>query len=117
MITRLPAYRGAGKGISCYQCCAYQFSTVADKDSDFEKKLIFENGRHFSMGSWQVVSVNCPRAAYDAEGDDARLFAELKSLMDVAVEIFKIKRRWMDLIRANRPDAICNAAPERSRYR
>jgi ribonucleoside-triphosphate reductase len=98
---QLPAYRGAGKGISCYQCCAYQFSTVADKDSDFEKKLFFEDGRHFSMGSWQVVSVNCPRAAYNAEGDDARLFAELKALMDVAVEIFKIKRRWMDLIRAN----------------
>ena len=98
---QLPAYRGAGKGISCYQCCAYQFSAVADKDSDFDRKLFFENGRHFSMGSWQVVSVNCPRAAYIAEGDDARLFAELKKLMDVAVEIFKIKRRWMDLIRAN----------------
>jgi ribonucleoside-triphosphate reductase (formate) len=98
---QLPAYRGAGKGISCYQCCAYQFSTVADKDSDFDKKLVFEEGRHFSMGSWQVVSVNCPRAAYNAEGDDARLFAELKKLMDVAVEIFRIKRRWMDLIRAS----------------
>ena len=98
---QLPAYRGAGKGISCYQCCAYQFSAVADKDTDFDKKLFFEEGRHFSMGSWQVVSVNCPRAAYNAEHDDARLFAELKKLMDVAVEIFKIKRRWMDLIRAN----------------
>jgi len=98
---QLPAYRGAGKGISCYQCCAYQFSAVADKDSDFDKKLVFEDGRHFSMGSWQVVSVNCPRAAYNAEGDDNRLFAELRKLMDVAVEIFKIKRRWMDLIRAN----------------
>jgi len=98
---QLPAYRGAGKGISCYQCCAYQFSTVADEDSDFDKKLVFEDGRHFSMGSWQVVSVNCPRAAYNAEGDDARLFAELKKLMDVSVEIFRIKRRWMDLIRAN----------------
>ena len=98
---QLPAYRGAGKGISCYQCCAYQFSTVADKDSEFDRKLVFEDGRHFSMGSWQVVSVNCPRAAYNAEGDDARLFAELKKLMDVSVEIFKIKRRWMDLIRAN----------------
>ncbi|HSQ94360.1 MAG TPA: anaerobic ribonucleoside-triphosphate reductase [Methanoregula sp.] len=98
---QLPAYRGAGKGISCYQCCAYQFSAVADKDSDFDKKLVFEDGRHFSMGSWQVVSVNCPRAAYNAEGDDARLFSELRKLMDVAVEIFKIKRRWMDLIRAN----------------
>jgi anaerobic ribonucleoside-triphosphate reductase len=98
---QLPAYRGAGKGISCYQCCAYQFSTVADKDLEFDKKLMFEEGRHFSMGSWQVVSVNCPRAAYNAEGDDARLFADLKKLMDVAVEIFKIKRRWMDLIRTN----------------
>jgi ribonucleoside-triphosphate reductase len=98
---QLPAYRGAGKGISCYQCCAYQFSAVADEDSDFDKKLVFDEGRHFSMGSWQVVSVNCPRAAYNAEGDDARLFAELKKLMDVSVEIFKIKRRWMDLIRSN----------------
>jgi ribonucleoside-triphosphate reductase len=98
---QLPGYRGAGKGISCYQCCAYQFSAVADKDSDFNRKLFFEEGKHFSMGSWQVVSVNCPRAAYKAEGDDNRLFAELRSLMDVAVEIFKIKRRWMDNIRAN----------------
>ena len=98
---RLPEYRGTGKGISCYQCCAYQFSAVADEDSDFDKKLVFDEGKHFSMGSWQVVSVNCPRAAYNAEGDDDRLFAELKRLMDVAVEIFKIKRRWMDLIRAN----------------
>jgi len=98
---QLPNYRGAGKGISCYQCCAYQFSAIADKDSDFDRKLFFEDGKHFSMGSWQVVSVNCPRAAYKAEGDDKRLFAELRSLMDVAVEIFKIKRRWMDNIRAN----------------
>jgi ribonucleoside-triphosphate reductase len=98
---QLPVYRGAGKGISCYQCCAYQFSTIAEKDSEFDKKMVFEDGRHFSMGSWQVVSVNCPRAAYNAEGDDARLFGELKKLMDVAVEIFKIKRRWMDLIRAS----------------
>jgi ribonucleoside-triphosphate reductase len=98
---QLPIYRGAGKGISCYQCCAYQFSAIAEEDSDFDKKLIFEDGKHFSMGSWQVVSVNCPRAAYNAEGDDARLFAELKKLMDVSIEIFKIKRRWMDNIRGN----------------
>jgi ribonucleoside-triphosphate reductase len=97
---QIPAYRGAGKGISCYQCCAYQFSAVAETDSDFDKKIYFENGKHFSMGSWQVVSVNCPRAAYRAEKDDTRLFSELKALMDVAVEVFKIKRRWMDNIRS-----------------
>ena len=98
---QMPAYRGAGKGISCYQCCAYQFSCVADKDTDFDKKLYFEDGRHFSMGSWQVVSLNCPRAAYKAEGDDERLFSELRALMDVAVGVFNIKRRWLDIIRAH----------------
>jgi len=97
---QIPAYRGAGKGISCYQCCAYQFSSLADEDDDFDNKLIFKDGKHFSMGSWQVVSVNCPRAAYRAGGDDERLFAELKKLMDVAVRVFRIKRRWMDNIRA-----------------
>ncbi|NYT05967.1 MAG: anaerobic ribonucleoside-triphosphate reductase [Methanomicrobiales archaeon] len=98
---QIPAYRGAGEGISCYQCCAYQFSSLADDDSEFDKKLVFGDGLHFSMGSWQVLSINCPRAAYRAEGDDERLFAELKKLMDVSVEIFKIKRRWMEHIRGN----------------
>ena len=98
---QLPAYRGAGKGISCYQCCAYQFSSLARDDSEFDDKLVFKDGRHFSMGSWQVVSVNCPRAAYIAEGSDDRLFAELKALMDKAVETFRIKRRWMNIVRTN----------------
>ncbi len=97
---QIPDYRGAGKGISCYQCCAYQFSAVAEEDSDFDRKLFFEEGKHFSMGSWQVVSLNFPRTAYRAKGDLKILIAELKSLMDVAIEVFKIKRRWMDLIRA-----------------
>jgi anaerobic ribonucleoside-triphosphate reductase len=96
---QLPAYRGAGEGISCYQCCAYQFSTMADKDADFDKKLYFEDGMHFSMGSWGVVSLNCPRASYKAHGDEERLFAELRSMMDTAVEVFKIKLRWMEHIK------------------
>lgn len=99
---QLPAYRGAGEGISCYQCCAYQFSTVADQDINFDKKLYFENGLHFSMGSWGVVTLNCPRASYKARGDMDRLFAELRGLMDVAVEVFKIKLRWMELIKKTR---------------
>jgi len=49
---QIPPYRGAGKGISCYQCCAYQFSAIADQDSQFEEKLSFTEGKHFSMGSW-----------------------------------------------------------------
>ena len=95
---QLPQYRGAGEGISCYQCCAYNFSTTADKDSSFEEKMYFKDGQHFSMGAWQVVSLNCPRAAYEAEGDDNLLFRNLKTLMDKTIEVFKIKRYWMDNI-------------------
>lgn len=88
-------------GIVTGNCCAYQFSALADDDDEFEDKLYFQDGKHFSMGSWQVMSINCPRAAYKAEGDQERLFAELRGLMDTAVDLFRIKRRWMSLIRAN----------------
>jgi ribonucleoside-triphosphate reductase len=92
---QLPPYRGAGEGISCYQCCAYQFSANAEDDAEFEDKLNFKDGKHFSMGSWQVVSLNCPRAAYEAQGDDEELFAKLKGLMDRAIEVFHTKLKWM----------------------
>ncbi|MBN1134681.1 MAG: anaerobic ribonucleoside-triphosphate reductase, partial [Methanosarcinaceae archaeon] len=98
---QLPSYRGAGEGISCYQCCAYQFSATIEDDSNFENKLYFKDGMHFSMGAWQVVSLNCPRAAYRAQGDDEKLFAELKHLMDHAIVAFKTKRYWMDNIIKN----------------
>ncbi len=98
---QLPAYRGAGEGISCYQCCAYQFAATFDSDSQFEDKLYFKEGKHFSMGSWQVVSLNCPRAAYLARGDDELLFEYLRELMDTSVEIFKVKREWMNQIMKN----------------
>ena len=95
---QLPAYRGAGEGISCYQCCAYQFAATFNSDDQFEDKLRFREGKHFSMGSWQVVSLNCPRAAYLARGDDDLLFEYLRELMDTSVEIFKVKRQWMNQI-------------------
>ncbi|MHC1574813.1 MAG: anaerobic ribonucleoside-triphosphate reductase, partial [Candidatus Methanogasteraceae archaeon] len=95
---QIPEYRGAGEGISCYQCCAYNFSSNSDTDSDFDDKLIFADGKHFSMGAWQVISINCPRAAYRANRDDQALFDELKHLMDIAVKLFKIKRVWMQQI-------------------
>ncbi|MDR7666294.1 anaerobic ribonucleoside-triphosphate reductase [Methanosarcina sp. Z-7115] len=100
---QLPEYRGAGEGISCYQCCAYQFSSNPTDDKEFDDKLHFRNGKHFSMGSWMVMSLNCPRAAYRAEYDDEKLFNEFKLLMNRSVEVFKIKRKWMNsLIKKNR---------------
>jgi anaerobic ribonucleoside-triphosphate reductase len=64
---KVPEYRGAGEGVSCYQCCAYSFKTSPD-DADFK------------------------------DGDDDKLIAELKRLMDCAVEILKVKKQWMKQI-------------------
>ena len=94
---KIPEYRGAGEGVSCYQCCAYSFKTSPD-DEGFNDKMYFRNGKHFSMGGWQVVTINCPRAAYRAEGDDDKLFEELKKQIDLAIEIFRVKKQWMDKI-------------------
>ncbi|MDF0592354.1 anaerobic ribonucleoside-triphosphate reductase [Methanotrichaceae archaeon M04Ac] len=109
---QLPAYRGAGKGISCYQCCAYQFAATFESDADFDEKLCFRDGMHFSMGSWQVVSLNCPRAAYLARGDDDLLFEYLRGLMDTAVDIFKVKREWMNQVIKNRRMPFATQRPK-----
>ena len=93
----MPAYRGYGKGVSCYQCCAYCFVETPEDSADFDEKLNFVDGKHFTMGSWQVSSLNLPRMAYKANGDDERLIEESHRLMDLALEVFKAKKKWMDL--------------------
>jgi ribonucleoside-triphosphate reductase len=91
----LPAYRGYGEGISCYQCCAYQFANTPETDENFYEKLYFEDGQHFSMGGWQVVSLNMPRMAYRANGDYDQLLEAAKENMRLSVDVFKTKHRWM----------------------
>ena len=93
----MPAYRGYGKGVSCYQCCAYCFVETPEDSEDFDEKLNFVNGKHFTMGSWQVASLNLPRMAYKANGDDEKLFEESRRLMDLSLDVFKAKKKWMDL--------------------
>lgn len=94
----LPAYRGSGKGISCYQCCSYMFKVERADDPDFDAKLNFEGGAHFSMGAWHVVTINVPRCAYKANHDTDKFIDELKNAVDLAVEFFKIKKQWMQPI-------------------
>ena len=93
----MPAYRGYGKGVSCYQCCAYCFVETPEDSPDFYDKLYFNNGKHFTMGSWQVTSLNLPRMAYRAKGNDELLFEESRRLMDLALDVFKAKKKWMNL--------------------
>jgi len=92
----LPAYRGAGKGISCVQCCSYNFSSGPDADSDFDNKLYFKDGKHFTMGSNQVITLNIPRYAYESNKDYDELIRICKEKIQLAITVFKIKRQWVD---------------------
>jgi ribonucleoside-triphosphate reductase len=92
----LPSYRGYGEGISCYQCCAYQFANTPETDPKFHEKLYFMDGQHFSMGGWQVVSINMPRLAYKANGDYEKLLSYAKENMRLSMGVFQAKRKWMD---------------------
>ncbi len=104
----IPEYRNAeGEGLTCYQCCSYQFSARPEDDPLFNAKMDFENGQHFSMGGWQVVTINVPRAAMRAKQrlekmawtEDTALdifMSEVRKIMDAAVEVFQQKKIWMD---------------------
>ena len=109
---QIPEYRSSDEGISCYQCCAYQFSSNPKDDKEFNEKLFFKNGKHFSMGSWAVVSLNCPRAAYKSNHDTDKLIKELKYLMCRSIDIFKIKRRWMDRLLKNNRIPFASQTPK-----
>ncbi|MQY62109.1 anaerobic ribonucleoside-triphosphate reductase, partial [archaeon] len=44
-----------------------------------------------------IGSVSHPRMAYRANGNDEKLFEESRRLMDLALDVFKAKKKWMNL--------------------
>ena len=85
----------AGHTIVSGNCCAYAFSAGADS-KNFEEKMYFKDGEHFSMGSNQVISMNMPRAAYKTPiGDFEGLETECKRLIIQAIEVHEFKRDWI----------------------
>ncbi len=92
----IPDYRSpmGGEGISCYQCCSYRFSTSEEADPDFNDKLNFKDGKHFSMGSFQVVTINIPRIAYRSR-DLNECMQNIKSIMKESMQVFYAKAYWM----------------------
>ncbi len=71
------------------QCCRLIFSPDSDELRDFHKGAM-------RMGSLQVVTLNLPRLAYEANGNDGKLFELLDLRMDLAREVLLAKR---DVIR------------------
>ena len=68
------------------QCCRLIFTPDSDELKDFHKGAM-------RMGSLQVITINLPRLAYEAKGDDNMLFEKLDEKMDLAKEVLLIKRK------------------------
>ncbi len=99
----IPTYRNYEEDtIACYQCCAYNFSTNQQTDNEFNNKLYFKNHIGFSMGAWQVVTINCPRIAYKSPTSED-FIKNWKELVNLSVDIFKEKMKYMNIqLSANR---------------
>ena len=83
-----------GNNIVSSNCCAFSFS-ADENSSNFQEKLNFTNGQHFSMGAAQVITLNFPRIAYNSEQNNFEsLMENTRKLFDDAIQIQLIKRKW-----------------------
>ncbi len=89
----IPSWRGE-EGVDCYQCCAFRLTEDLN-DEELMRKVMFEDGAHFSMGGQQVVTINLPRLAYIANGNDSLLLENLRNQMEVAKHVLLIKRKFL----------------------
>ncbi|MFQ6137118.1 MAG: anaerobic ribonucleoside-triphosphate reductase [Candidatus Hydrothermarchaeales archaeon] len=71
---------------ACYQCCSFLMPLSEQNTNDD-----LYNGT-VRGGSLQVATVNLPRIAYGAEGDDALLFELLRDRMEMIKEVMFIKQ-------------------------
>jgi len=72
--------------IACYQCCAFLMPLQdANSESDIRNGTV-------RGGSLQVVTLNLPQAAYEAEHSDEKLFMVLMDRLQKAKEILLLKR-------------------------
>jgi len=82
--------RGATAKIS--QCCRLAFKLSKD---DLEDALYPWKMRYSAM---QNITINLPRIAYKAKGDDEKLFAELSNVMELSAKAHRQKRLFMEYL-------------------
>lgn len=99
-------------GVSCTSCCAYSFKMDKD-DNNFDKKLNFIDGHHFSLGSAQVITINMPRIAMEYKLNDQKdathnrqievVKFKIEKVMELATQILVEKRKVLhELLTKNR---------------
>lgn len=86
--------RKSQEGISCFQCCAYNFSIDPSKDPEFESKMNFENLHGFSMGASQVITINVPRLAFKSHNYDELKHKTKGLIKNIILPLFRIKDKY-----------------------
>ncbi len=74
-------------GIFSSNCCAYLMQ-LSDQNTQDD----LYNGTTRG-GALQVVTINLPRIAYEAEGNDAKLFELLRGRMNLAKDVLLVKQK------------------------
>ncbi|TRZ54749.1 hypothetical protein D4Q76_01725 [archaeon] len=74
-------------GIFSSNCCAYMMPLSEQNTQDD-----LYNGTTRG-GALQVVTINLPRIAYDAEGNDTKLFELLRERMKIAKDVLLVKQK------------------------
>ncbi len=103
------------ESVACVQCCAYNFGTSQSNDNSFRNKLYFKDYIGFSMGAWQVITINCPRLAYKSTTPDDFIL-NWKQMVDLSVEIFKEKKKFMDIQIASNRIPFAQQKPKNHKY-
>lgn len=75
---------------ACYQCCSFLMPL---DDANSEEDVL--NGT-LRGGALQVITMNLPQIAYEANGNDDRLFELLKERMEKAKEVLLLKREIIE---------------------
>ena len=102
-----------GETAKISECCRLSFKL---EKSDLEDAREPWRMRYSAL---QNVTLNLPRAAYEAAGDDARLFGRLGALMETAAEAHVQKRAFLERLLAlgeRGPLALLTMAPDGQPY-
>jgi ribonucleoside-triphosphate reductase len=102
-----------GETAKISECCRLSFKL---EQSDFEDAKEPWRMRYSAL---QNVTLNLPRVAYYANGDDAKLFEKLDDILGMAVEAHKTKKELVERLLAmgdQGPLALLTMAPDGQQY-
>ncbi|HUX99927.1 MAG TPA: anaerobic ribonucleoside-triphosphate reductase [Candidatus Deferrimicrobium sp.] len=96
-----------GNGLITHNCCRIILTPEGIRKVCHDPDLFDWNKSYMNLGSLQSVSLNLPRYAYQAKGDDDTLFEIIDHNMGLAREILIIKQAVIEKAMRNNLIPLC----------